>query len=452
MSAASMMFADSLENLVSGLGTSKDKAANGTFRTQLLSRMELDALYHGSWIAARVVDSVPEHMTRAWREWLCKTTQADAIEEAERTLRVKGVVRRALRLARLYGGAGILIGLGDERPDLPMDPESLGKGCIKYLTALAPWELVGGEVDRDPTSENYGCPSHYMLNSTLSGTVQVHPSRVVRFTGIELLDRDQASSMGGWGLSVLQRLHDAIRNAVSSGQATASLLQEAKTDVISIPDLTTNVQDPDFRAGMLKRFALANVSKSINNALILDASETWEQKQLTFAGLPDVSRAFLEVCAAAAEMPASEFLGQQSKGLGNGGEAEIRHHYDRLSSRQETDLRPALSHLDDALIRHALGRRPKGINYRFSSLWQLSDQERATVAESKAKASATYAKEGLMDIGVLRQAVRSQLIEDGTYPGLADIPVPATITTLGLEAIQQGAASGAQTAVQEKVT
>lgn len=445
------LLSDSLENVVSGLGTAKDKAAQGTFRTDLLSRATLDALYVGSWVAGAVVDCVADDMTRAWRTWEARPAQVEALEEAERTLKVRSAVARALKMSRLYGGGALYIGVAGDDPAEPLDLGRIGRGGLSYVVALTPWELTAPELDRDPLSPHFGQAAYYMLNGAVTGAVRVHPSRVVRLVGLELLDRDQATVLGGWGLSVLQRVVDAVRHAESSGQAVASLMQEAKTDIISVPDLTNNAADPTWVSAVLKRFALANVGKSINNALLLDAAETWTQRQVNFAGLPDVVRVFLDVCAGAAGIPVTRLMGKAPTGLSASADGEIRAYYDSLSSRQETDLRPALEKLDEALIRHALGRRPKSVGYRFASLWQLSDTEKAAIAKTKAEASSLYARNGLMDMTVLRAAVRSQLIEDGTYPGLADMQPPADPETLGEEAVVEGVEAGAQATVQERV-
>ena len=60
---------DSLENLVAELGTSQDKRSHSTFvNSKRLSadgmQEELNALYRTDWLAGKVVDIIPDDMTR----------------------------------------------------------------------------------------------------------------------------------------------------------------------------------------------------------------------------------------------------------------------------------------------------------------------------------------------------------------------------------------------------
>jgi len=65
-----MQVIDSLKSLVTGLGTSKDKRSGLSHYLRLLSPDELTAAYRCDWLARKVIDIIPNDMTREWRDFL----------------------------------------------------------------------------------------------------------------------------------------------------------------------------------------------------------------------------------------------------------------------------------------------------------------------------------------------------------------------------------------------
>ena len=406
---------DSLTNLVSGMGTEKDKAAHGRFQPRWLDAAQLEAMYVNDWIAGTAVDAPADDMTREWRVWHGGERQVAAMVRAEKDFNVRARVNKALKLARCYGGGAILIGDGDPDPSSELDVDRLPKGGLRYLHTLSRWEIVDGPMCRDPANPYFGEPEYYTLATGTEGGVRVHPSRVVRFMGLERLELSRAVDC--WGDSVLQRIYDAVRNAAASGQGLAALVQEAKVDVVKIKDLTKKANNPDWRKQMLARLDVANRGKSISGMLVLDAEEEYEQKKVSLADVSGSMMAFLEVCAGAAQIPMTRLLGKSPGGLGSSGAGEIRHYYDLCSSRQETDLRAPLTRLDRVLKRHALGATPPGVDYRWVPLWQLSDAEKAAIALQKAQAVQVLLATGLVPFKALAVGTQSQLVADGLFPG-----------------------------------
>ena len=407
------MFLDTLTNLVAGLFTGKDKLAHDRFGLVPQDRGQLDAAYRGDWIARKVIDVPPFDMIREWRRWHAAPEQIAAIEAEEARLDVQRKVARALRLARLYGGAALVLGAGDGDPAQPLPP--LGRGGLRYLHVMHRWEIAPGEIDRDVLSPGFGEPGWYQVASAGRGGVRLHPSRVVRLAGAELPD---GAGTDGWGDSVLQAVMDAIRHAGLAAQGVATLIHEAKLDVIRIPQLTQNLAQADYAQRLVDRFTLANTMKGLVNALVIDKEEEWDRKQLSFAQLPEIMQQYLQIAAGAADIPATRLLGQAPAGLNATGEGDIRNYYDRIAAEQRVTLGPALRRLDEALILSALGSRPPEIRSEWAPLWQLGAGEVAAIGKTKAETSALYAASGLIPPEVLARAVRNQVVEDGTYPGI----------------------------------
>ena len=58
--------------------------------------------------------------------------------------------------------------------------------------------------------------------------------------------------------------------------------------------------------------------------------ETYQQKQISFASLPDVARLFLQIASGAADIPVTRMLGQAPAGLNATGDSDTRNYYDRV--------------------------------------------------------------------------------------------------------------------------
>jgi Uncharacterized protein conserved in bacteria len=96
----------------------------------------------------------------------------------------------------------------------------------------------------------------------------------------------------------------------------------------------------------------------------------------------------------------------------------MRNYYDRLQSDQVVRIQPALSRLDEVLIRHSLGSRPDEVHYSWKPLWQMDEVQRSAIWLQKAQAHKIDSDNGLINPDVLREVRVNQCIEDGFYPGL----------------------------------
>ncbi|MCY0150895.1 DUF1073 domain-containing protein [Hoeflea sp. G2-23] len=422
-----MQILDTLKSLVTGLGTSKDKTTDMAYALRYVTDAELNAMHRSDWLARKIVDIIPNDMTREWRDWQAENDQIELLEkiEADPLINVRAKVNAAMRRARLLRGAAIYMGMKDGTPENPLDMDRIRKGDLLYLHVLNRNEVTVGEINRDVTSEFYGEPISYTVNSKIGNTVTVHPSRMIRFIGADILD--DTFNDDGWGDSILQIVYDAVQSATSVHQHVAALIPEAKTDVIYIPGLSKFLQNPTTTRQLTDRFTYANSIKSMFNMVLLegdgkDAGEKWEQKTINFAQLPEITQQFLQIAAGAADIPVTRLLGQSPSGMNATGESDIRNYYDNISARQKTELAPNLHRLDEVVIRSALGNRPEEIHYTWSPLWGLSEKEKADVFKTKTDAARAIAGNGtndpLMPIETLSEAFTNMLIEDGTMPGL----------------------------------
>lgn len=415
-----------------GLGSQRDKGSALAFGYRTIDPGELDAMYRGDWLARKIVDIIPNDMTREWRDWQAAKDVIEAIERVEKlpAVDLPRKVNRALRRARLKGGSAVFIGIrgANHADELLLD--RIGRDSIEYLHVLGRDELSVGLPISDVTNPLFGEPEWYEVRSRNGNVARIHPSRMVRFVGMEVLT-DIVRADDVWGDSVLQVVYDAIRNATSAQSHIAALIPELKTDVIYVPGLSEAVATKPGEEALTKRFAYAAQAKSMFSMLLLEGNggsgdtaegERWEQKQISFAQMPELMRQYLQIAAGAADIPAIRLLGEAPSGLGSNGESSLVTYYDNIGARQRVDLAPQLHRLDEVIIRSATGSRDPGIYYEWAPLWSLSEKEKADVFDKVAGAARKLAGSGqekpLLPIDPLSIALANRLVEDGVLPGL----------------------------------
>jgi phage-related protein (TIGR01555 family) len=420
-----MRIDDSLTNLTANLGTARDKASHAEYtrpHNQLQLQREYLAAFEYAWLPRRVVTQVSSDAFRKWRDWQATQDQITLIEREEKRLNARQKLEDAYEDARLRGVSYVHIAIrGDEtRESEPLNPERVRRGSIKWLTHLTKDDVAEGDIDLDPMSPTYGMPKYYQVAN--ANLVNIHPSRLIIFYGDKKPTR---FAEGVEANSVLAAPMPAIKRHDSIVSNVASLVYEARVDVISVPGLQRMLQDPEEYARITARFALMATMKG-NNGLVLlnasenkdDPSETWEQKNSTFTTLPDLIEKAQEEVSAAARIPRAILFGTGAGGLGATGELEIRSYYDHIATLQSNEVEPAIYMFDECLIRSALGARPDDVWYRWASLWQMSDEQLANIGDKIASKWQKVAGFNALPIEVLSQVLVNDLTERGVGAGL----------------------------------
>lgn len=410
---------DSLRNLISGLGTEKDKASYTQFVSREFGEVELENMYRSDWIARKAIDLPAFDMTREWRKWQTTAANIELLETSERQMNVPQTFQWALTLARLYGGSLIILGVKDSGlPDTPLDYERVQKGSLQFLTVMHRYQVKTNTLDRNPLSLTYGHPFYYEVDTDQGLNIKIHPSRVVLIRPHRRPDDIRRKEV--WGDPTIQSMFDALMNASTTQAHSSGLVAEAKLDIIKVKDLASHLATQEGEQRLFSRFSIANVGKSTINTLLLDMEEEWQRKEISFNGINDLLKTLLNIVSGAAEIPATRMLGISPAGQNATGESDLRNYYDMISSRQKLWLRPILNTFDQVFLRHTLGSIPPKLWYQFPNLWNPTSTEKAEIDKKRAETTKIYYDTGLLGNQVMYAAVSNQLIEEGVYPGLEE--------------------------------
>ena len=416
---------DTLENLVAELGTQSDKRSHSVFvNSKSLStpgrESELTAMYRTDWVSGKIVDIIPDDMTREWRTFTGKDSpeKIEVLKAEEDRLKVRKSFNLATKWARLYGTGFIVLNVDDgQEPDKPLDFNRIKPNGFKNMQALDRTRIVynGFRPTINPFSKNYGMPEKYRLTET---AIDIHHSRLIRFEGVEL-PYEEFRNNGYFSDSVLDRVYESVTNFNIASSASSSMIFEANSEIVSVKGLMGYLQTEQGQALIRKRFSLAKLLKSFNNMMLLDSDETYQKTNQTFAGLPDLIDRFAQALASASDIPATRLLGSSASGLNATGEGDLKNYYDKVRALQNTQFLEPLKYVDD-IINASLGGG-YDTAYEFNSLFQMSDSQRSDIELKNAQRDQIYLTNGILTESIIAK----DLQQNATYTNISDDDIEA---------------------------
>lgn len=403
---------DGYTNIAAGLGAANPKLAAHAY-TLSYSPQYLETIYRASTWFGKIINIPADDAVKEWRDWQADKEQIQTIEAEEARLAVRVAVREAIIKSRLYGGSVIMpLGLPGA-PASPLNMDRVGKGSLTSFVVLGREDIAPVGIIRNPLSPWYNKPEYWRLASDLT-MMQIHPSRIILVPG------RCPTPNNIWGDSEWQHMSDSVGPADMAAAILAGLMQESKVDVMRLPDFMAGFATAGYEELLMRRYAAANVLKSVSNMVLMDKDEEWEQKTVSFAGLPEVTLTLLTIMCGAADIPVTRLLGTSAKGLNATGEGDDNNYKDTVKAKQELEITPVITPLDEMLIRSAFGSRPDNIWYKWAPLKQMTEEERAKIDKTKAETTQIYANSGLFPNDALAIGVQNQVIEDGLYPGIEE--------------------------------
>lgn len=392
---------DSLQNVVTGLGTERSKRSHNQFQYSLLNNFsQWEAAFESNWIAKQIVSVPAEDMTREWRSFKCD--DADAIRIEEDRLQVPVVCNDALTWARLYGGAGVVM-MTDQDLSKPLDLKRIKKGSLKALKVFDRFQMQAMTLNTwDILADNYLEPEFYVIQG---GEQQIHWSHVVRFKGAKLPPRRMALTQG-WGDSELRKCLDDIMDMVASKDGIAELMQEANVDVIKRDGLSDELAS-DQSDAITNRYTQFGMMKSIVKLALLDGDEEYDRKTLNLGGVAPVLETFMTWISGAADIPLTRLFGTSAKGMNATGEGDETNYLNSCRAKQLTQLDPGMRVLDEVLVRSALGYWPDDFNYVWNPLKQLNELQLAQAAKTRMETDQGYLDAGVVQVSQVQRNLQA---------------------------------------------
>jgi hypothetical protein len=393
--------ADGWQNILTGLGMAeRDKRMSNAPIIQKFSQSELENLYRSDDIAQKVVNRVPNEMFRTgYKIKSEKENASQSIEKYLKNLNADPAFCKALKLARLHGGSGIVMGI-DDGQDASMPVKLNAIKSIKWLAVLDRWRLVYDSIQSDLSKPGYGLPETYQIQAIHSETPQtnmiVHASRVIRFEGVEIPEQSFISN-NYWGDSYFSTIYTPLLNYNSSHDGAASTMQDFIQTVYELENLADLIASGDDQL-VQKRLALLDATRSIIKAIVIQKGENFRRENVNVSGMPELLTKVENRLVAACNMPHTIVLGEGSQGQ-TSGQSEKMDFYDMVSYEQVTNLMPKQMQLINLICLAGDGPKvlPEQVSIQYNPLWEPTETEEAQTYKTNAEADSIYIDRGVID-------------------------------------------------------
>ena len=167
--------------------------------------------------------------------------------------------------------------------------------------------------------------------------------------------------------------------------------------------------------------AQVNQTKSMYRLLMTDlGKEEFSRETVMFAGLADLMDKFALRLAAAADIPATRFMGRSPVGLNATGDSDMDNYVMHVEAQRERMLERKIGFLDDVLLRN-IGVKDAP-DWSWRSLVDQADQDVALAAKTKAEAIQILVNSAVLDEDEGREAMSGDELV-GDLPGPAPEPV-----------------------------
>jgi phage-related protein (TIGR01555 family) len=390
---------DGWNNILTGIGNkSKDKRLSSSIVWQRLEEQDAEHAYAGDKMARKIVDlPVEEALKKGWSVKLKDQEAVKKIAERSKQLGVHAQFESACKIARLHGGAGIVVNNGDAALDKKLEKVSK----LVNLTVLNKWELYAQQEDvqRNILQPDYGLPKQYTLQprgSTENLQKKIHTSRVVRFDGAWLPDYLYRNNMH-WGDSELNGgLLDAIRDYQLSNDSMALMIQDYCVAVFKIKNLADQIA-ADGDDNVIKRLQIINMAKSIARAVVIDAdSEEFTHQSRQIAGLSELHEKVEGRLVSQTHFPHTVLFGNSPSGMGGTGNHEQSNWYDYLEAWQQNYAKPRLLEII-GFICDELGIDKTDLDIEFPPLKSIDEAAVATTRKTVAETDQIYLSNGVVN-------------------------------------------------------
>jgi phage-related protein (TIGR01555 family) len=429
---------DSFTNFLTRTGINAGNlsgAGSYSFNPISRNRLKVEWSYRSSWIVGTIVDVVAEDMTSQGIE-IQSDASPDEVSKFEKSQLSELCVWQGIcdteKWARLYGGAIGFIMIDGQKPETPLDPESVSKGQFRGVFPLDRWAVfpsLGPDGLVSDYGPDLGQPKSYEVRPDY-GTglpyMKIHYSRVIRLEGVRL-PYWQRITENLWGQSVIERLFDRLVAFDSATQGAAQLVYKAHLRTYAVEGLRKIIAaGGPALDGLLKQMDMVRKYQSSEGMTLMDASDRFEVHPYTFTGLDDVLLQFGQQLSGASQIPLVRLFGQSPAGLNATGESDLKMYDDGIARRQTSSLDRGMGKVYTCAWRSEHGDDPpEDWKLAWRPLRKMDDTERAAVGTSTTEAIMKPYDAGLTPASVTLKELRQQSRVTGLFTNIDDKMIKA---------------------------
>lgn len=424
---------DGYVNLLNKYGTKQDNSEAYKFeREPVIPDMQLTGLYEGNGLFSKIIDTPAEEALKHGFDLNLKSDELNAfVEDALDDLEWEEKAATAIKWARLYGGALIVMLIDDGRGlEGPVDWEHIRsidelrvyeRSIVQPDYASLYQQDYGGKGVGNRVSK-FGQPEYYYVSS-IYGSFKVHESRCLVFRNGVLPEQTSNATYLFWGMPEYVRIRRALRETVTAHTDSVKLLERSVQAIYSMKGLASLLTTDDGENQVLKRLQLVDTSRGLLNSIAIDSEgEQYDFKTFQFSGVKDVIDATCNMLSALTNIPQTILFGRSPAGMNATGDSDFESYYNFVEKIQRLMLKRNLRTLLDVVFRAGIasGDVAEEPDYKleFKPLWSLSDTEQAAVDQTKAQTALVKAQtaQAYVDMQALDPTeVRRRLASDEEF-------------------------------------
>lgn len=393
----------------------------------------LNSLYRSHWVVQKIINTIPQDMMKNGYDLQSDINpdQIQKISKIIRQTRLHSKILNGLYWGRLYGGAAGIIMIDGEadRMDEPLDLDRVMPGAFKGLLIMDRWSGIQPSADliTDITDPDFGMPEYYEVTLPEGqGVIQLHNSRVCRFTGREMPYLEKLAE-NYWGTSEMEHVFSELKKRDNVSWNIALLTFMANIRVMKMDGMEQLMA----YGGGKQQEALYNTLEGLNMMLnnngiqILGKDDSYESHQYTFSGLGEVYDRFMMDVSGACGIPVTKLFGRSPAGMNSTGDADMDNYYDTIEQSQESQLRPVLDKLLPIVCMSALGAVPDDLDYIFNPVRRPSNDEKQSLGSQQTAAVVQAYTAGLVSEKTALRELQGSSKLTGMWTNITDEQIEA---------------------------
>lgn len=340
-----------------------------------------------------------------------KTDKINAILKEFERLKVKENYILATEMMVMFGGCKLYHKIkGDDEQDEYLTPlypkQKVKKGDLLYLKVIEP--LYTSPLNFNATDallEHFYQPQEWkVLLHTL------HSSRLCHFA-YNYTPTLLKPVYWFYGMPLIQLVLSYLVGFESVRKDIINVVSRYNINVFgtSLDALLNYDGESTFQDGQdcYSRLKLAQAIMSNFSIFAMDnnpeAPETWQQFNMTIAGLSEILSQNAELVCAVCRMPAIILYGTSPKGFNSTGDVELRVFYDLIASIQKNKILPHLNVTFELIQLSLFGEVDDSLFIEFNPLWTPSELEQSQITLNNMHTDVGYHTAGIIATEEIRK-------------------------------------------------
>ena len=416
-------------NGISGMGGRGDHGGAQFTIREPISHETIAAIMSQVRLVRRAVEAAPKDIIRAWRVF---DNDDSKYQEIEDRFDYEEILEEALIYAAAFGGAFIVpkydgryVGLNNmQRPFVQPPPDSL----IGFRV-FKPCELTAESVNRaDAERQDNGLPMIYGIDRNTEKRRTFRRDKIkIHHTWVQPMHGEKLMTAGRFygkscefllGNSMVDGIYGDLCRDAAAHNALSHLLAKANIDVLKGPGIAKQIRDcsttqeaQQVIIQAMTRAATGIQSASNTQPMVIDSTETLERHGLGAGASAAVSmaEALTARLIASTGVPRTKILGEQAKGLNNGGEVDLKYYYDDVAAMRRRRAKKPMSWMDGLIAADTGETFPV---WKFGDLWQRTEKEIAETEKVRSERDKNYLQG---DLPLVKTKIAEDLQRRGVY-------------------------------------